>query len=72
MYEYRFINVPVGKSFKAKRGDSFEKCKEIIVEEAKNGWRLKQIVTPINEKTGVNITYAYEIIFERKVSNETQ
>lgn len=72
MYEYRFINVPVDKSFKVKRGDSFEKCKEIIVEEAKNGWRLKQIVTPINEKTGVNITYAYEIIFERKVSNETQ
>lgn len=70
MYEYRFINVPVDKSFKVKRGDSFEKCKEIIVEEAKNGWRLKQIVTPINEKTGVNITYAYEIIFERKVSNE--
>lgn len=72
MYEYMFINVPVDKSFKVKRGDSFEKCKEIIVEEAKNGWRLKQIVTPINEKTGVNITYAYEIIFERKVSNETQ
>lgn len=72
MYEYRFINVPVDKSFKVKRGDSFEKCKEIIVEEAKNGWRLKQIVTPINEKTGVNVTYAYEIIFERKVSNEDQ
>lgn len=70
MYEYKFINVPVDKSFKVKRGDSFEKCKEIIKEEAKNGWRLKQIVTPINEKTGINVTYAYEIIFEREVVNE--
>ncbi|HJF36387.1 MAG TPA: DUF4177 domain-containing protein [Clostridium perfringens] len=41
----------------------------MIKEEAKNGWRLKQIVTPINEKSGLNITYAYEIIFERKVEN---
>ncbi|EHK2401107.1 DUF4177 domain-containing protein [Clostridium perfringens] len=69
MYEYKFINVPVDKSFKCKRGNSFEKCKDIIKEEAKNGWRLKQIVTPINEKSGVNSTYAYEIIFERKVEN---
>ncbi|MDK0709564.1 DUF4177 domain-containing protein [Clostridium perfringens] len=69
MYEYKFINVPVDKSFKRKRGDSFEKCKDIIKEEAKNGWRLKQIITPINEKSGVNIIYAYEIIFERKVEN---
>ncbi|EOU2068412.1 DUF4177 domain-containing protein [Clostridium perfringens] len=69
MYEYKFINVPVNKSFKCKRGGFFEKCKDIIKEEAKNGWRLKQIVTPINEKSGVNSTYAYEIIFERKVEN---
>ena len=69
MYEYKFINVPVDKSFKCKRGDSFEKCKDIIREEAQSVWRVKQIVTPINEKTSVNIIYAYEIIFERKVEN---
>ena len=69
MYEYKFINVPVDKSFKCKRGGFFEKWKDIIKEEAKNGWRIKQIVTPINEKSGVNSTYAYEIIFERKVEN---
>ena len=40
MYEYKFINVPVDKSFKCKRGGFFEKCKDIIKEEAKNGWRL--------------------------------
>lgn len=70
MYEYRFISVPVDKSFKSKLGSSFEKCKSIIEIEAKNGWRLKQIVTPINEKTGINITYAYEIIFERETISE--
>ena len=32
--EYKFINVPVDKSFKCKREDSFEKCKDIINEDA--------------------------------------
>ena len=44
MYEYKFINVPVDKSFKCKRGDSFEKCKDIIKEEVKNGWRLSRLL----------------------------
>lgn len=35
MYEYKFINVPVDKSFKCKRGDSFEKCKDIIKKKLK-------------------------------------
>lgn len=67
MYEYKFIEVPLDKGFRVKRGASFENCKEIIINEAKNGWRLKQIVTPVNEKTGVYTTYCYEIIFERQI-----
>ena len=67
MYQYKFIEVLLVKSFKAKRGASFENCKEIIVAEAKNGWRLKQIVTPVNEKTGVYMPYCYQIIFEKEI-----
>lgn len=67
-YEYKFVEIsrkPGG--FKVKAGDTFEECKKVIVEEAEQGWKLKQIVTPFNEKTGVYAPYCYQIIFEREV-----
>lgn len=67
MYEYKFIEVPFDKSFGIKRGTYFDKCKEVINEQAKNGWRLKQVVIPANEKTGVAGAYSYQIIFEKEV-----
>lgn len=36
-YEYKFIQVKRESGFKIKQGATFEKCKEIIVEEANNG-----------------------------------
>ena len=57
-YEYKFVEVPLReKGFKTKLGEGFDRCKEIIIEEAANGWRLKQIVIPANEKTGVAAPY---------------
>lgn len=67
MYEYKFIEVQLKTGLKSKTGDSFEECKNIIIEEAKNGWRLKQIVMPANEKTGIYTVYCYQIIFEKEV-----
>ncbi len=66
MYEYKFEEVQIERNFKTKRGDSFEICKEVISREAKNGWRLVQIVIPPNEKAGVYAAYYYQIIFERE------
>lgn len=51
-YEYKFVEVPAKSGLKVKLGDTFEKCKEIIVTEAEDGWSLKQILTPYNEKNG--------------------
>ncbi len=66
-YEYKFVEVPLReKGFKTKLGAGFDKCKKII-EEATNGWRLKQIVIPANEKTGVAAPYCYQIIFENRI-----
>jgi hypothetical protein len=63
-YEYKFVEVPLReKGFKTKLGEGFDRCKEIIIEEAANGWRLKQIVIPANEKTGVAAPYCYQIVF---------
>lgn len=67
MYEYKFVSVPFSTGFMVKKGISFEKCKEIIIEEAKNGWKLKQVVTPVNEKIGAGGRYCYEVIFEKEI-----
>lgn len=67
-YEYKFVEIPLReKGFKTKLGDAFDRCKEIIMEEANSGWRLKQIIIPANEKTGLSMPYCYQIIFEKLV-----
>ena len=66
-YEYKFIEVKIRSGLKIKAGATFEECKKIIISEAEQGWQLKQVVTPINEKLGVNSPLGYQIIFEREV-----
>lgn len=66
-YEYKFVEIQRETGLKVKTGDTFEKCKEVIIEEAAHGWKLKQIVTPFNEKAGAYTPYCYQIIFEREV-----
>lgn len=66
-YEYKFIEVAAKRGLKDKTGDTFEECKAIIIAEAEKGWRLKQVVAPFNEKTGVYGATGYQIIFEREV-----
>ena len=51
-YEYKFVEVTRKTGLKVKVGDSFEECKQVIMAEAEQGWRLKQVVTPFNEKEG--------------------
>lgn len=65
-YEYKFVEVSA-KTFKVKSGGMYDKCKEIIMEEAKNGWRLKQVIIPYNEKMGVYGAAGYQIIFEKEL-----
>ena len=66
-YEYKFVEIPRRTGMKVMAGDTFEECKKVIIAEAEQGWRLKQVVTPFNEKTGVFISCCYQIIFEREV-----
>ena len=49
-YEYKFVEIKREIGMKVKRGETFEKCKQVITEEAQQGWRLKQIVAPFDEK----------------------
>lgn len=64
-YDYKFVEVPAKNGFKVKPGDTFEECKKVILQEAENGWRLKQVVAPFHEKMGVYGIVGYQIIFEK-------
>ncbi len=66
-YEYKFVEVPRKNGLKVQTGETFEECKQIIIKEAEQGWRLKQIITPFNEKAGTYFPYCYQIIFEKEV-----
>ena len=64
-YAYKFVEVSRKSGMKDKIGYTFEECKQVIL--AEQGWRLKQIVTPFNEKTGLSVLLCYQIIFEREI-----
>lgn len=66
-YEYKFVEVSRKAGMKVTTGETFEECKQVIIAEAEQGWRLKQVVTPFNEKTGLSVSYCYQIIFEREI-----
>ena len=68
-YEYKFVEVPRKTGIKVNTGETFEECKQVIMAEAEQGWRLKQVVTPFNEKTGVFVSYCYQLIFERETGD---
>lgn len=69
MYEYQSIEVPIQRGFYAQKGGTFHKCMEIVKEQAKQGWKLVQIIAPVNEKSGTISVYAYEIVFEKTISD---
>lgn len=61
--KYKYIEIPVVEGLGAESSDAFEQCKETIDREAERGWRLKQIVMPLEGKGGKH----YRIILEKKV-----
>ena len=67
MFEYKFVEVALKQGFKIKKSNPFEECKEIINENAKNGWRLKQIVVEPANNAGMYYPSAYQIIFEKEI-----
>ncbi len=62
-YEYKFIEV----ERQSQKGATFKECKQIILQEAEQGWRLKQVVTDFNEKLGISSAMGYQIVFEKEV-----
>lgn len=61
MYEYKFVKVKLS-TFKLEPEQDYE---VLVNEYAREGWRLKKVITPSTVAYGT-IGY-YEFLFERKV-----
>jgi hypothetical protein len=68
MFEYKFVEVPIKKTFTSKKATAktIDNIKNIIDENAKESWRFVQIFSPIGD--GLLVADHYEIIFERKIN----
>lgn len=64
MFRYEFIEVIPKGSLKAGKTDTFERCKEIINEKAREGWELVQIVPVTNEKWSSYSFINYTLVFK--------
>ena len=62
MHEYRYINVESNRL-----GRDFDRCKTIIDKNAKEGWRLVQIIMLPNDKIGIYRPKSFEIVLEREI-----
>lgn len=62
MYEYAFVDIPVG-TFSGTPKEDYE---QVIHNYAKEGWRLKQILTPPFAAGGQALTM--QLIFEKKLN----
>ncbi|WP_169392771.1 MULTISPECIES: DUF4177 domain-containing protein [Psychrobacter] len=60
-YEYQFIKI----EFKRLTGEPRENYQDIIIEQAKQGWRFVQIFSPDFVTSGVAVGSYFELIFER-------
>ncbi|UOE94765.1 DUF4177 domain-containing protein [Alkalihalobacillus sp. LMS39] len=64
MYKYKFIKVKLDSNWKGIKPE--QDYREIIEEQASNGWRFIQIFSPATQVLG-EANY-YELIFEKKSS----
>lgn len=67
MFTYEFIDVNLETSLSSGKTDTYDKCKSIITEKAKEGWELVQIVRVTNEKTGVGTLVKYSLVFKTNI-----
>ena len=67
-FDYKFVEVPFDGNLKTGNLETFERCKEIIMNEAADGWRLIQIISPAGEKKSLRGSCSYEIVLEKDIT----
>ena len=61
----KFVEVPCDGNLKNGNTETLERCKEIIMNEAAQGWRLIQIISPAGERRMIS-GGCYEIVLEKE------
>ena len=64
-FDYKFVEVPLDGNLKNGNMETLERCKEIIMSEAAQGWRLIQIISPAGERRMIS-GGSYEIVLEKE------
>ena len=64
-FDYKFVEVPLDGNLKNGNMETLERCKEIIMNEAAQGWRLIQIISPAGERRMIS-GGSYEIVLEKE------
>lgn len=67
MFEYKFEKVVISNGLKESQDNNMEQVEKVIVDNAKDGWRLVQVLVVPKEKASLFMINYYNIIFEREI-----
>lgn len=67
MFEYKFEKVTISNGIKESQSNNMDLVEKVIEDNAKDGWRLSQVLVVPKEKVGLFMINYYQIIFEREI-----
>lgn len=67
MFEYKFEKVFISNGIKESQSNNMDQVEKVIEDNAKDGWRLSQVLVVPKEKAGLFMINYYQIIFEREI-----
>lgn len=67
MFEYKFEKVVISNGLKESQSNNMDQVEKVIEENAKDGWRLSQVLVVPKEKVGLFMINYYQVIFEREI-----
>ena len=67
MFEYKFEKIVISNGIKESQSNNMDQVETVIADNAKDGWRLSQVLVVPKEKAGLFMINYYQVIFERKI-----
>lgn len=67
MFEYKFEKVFISNGIKESQSNNMDQVEKVIEDNARDGWRLSQVLVVPKEKVGLFMINYYQVIFEREI-----
>lgn len=67
MFEYKFEKVIISNGIKESQSNNMDQVEKVIEDNARDGWRLSQVLVVPKEKVGLFMINYYQVIFEREI-----